>query len=72
MIDTGSSPQGLDRCAVWDVSRDRVLEVAVPVQAVCAGDVSNAVEHRAFVDLEDDEFGVVEVLEQPVTADQHV
>ncbi len=55
-----------------DVALDRILQVVLPVQLDRAGDVALVVEVGVLVDLGDADAVVVQVLCQPVGADEHV
>ena len=55
-----------------EVTANRVLQVAGPVEAHGAGDVPLVVGRDVFVDLDEDDGRVVEVLLHPVGGHQYL
>ncbi|MCY1511281.1 hypothetical protein D9M68_456950 [compost metagenome] len=68
--DAGLAQQRLEVLLAGDVAADRVDQVAVPGEVHRAGNVPALVEARHHADLDDAHLGIVEVLFQPVGADQ--
>ena len=53
-----------------DVAADLVLQLALPVEADCAGDVACIVRFRVHIDLNQFDPGLAEILLHPVGVDQ--
>ncbi|MCY1527479.1 hypothetical protein D9M68_625470 [compost metagenome] len=66
----GFTQQRLEVLLAGDVAFDRIDQVGVPAEIHRAGNVPAFVHARHHADLDDSHLGIVEILLQPVAADQ--